>query len=122
MPIPIASRSWLFVALLAASGAVATTLYLDDDDDPSWCEEQLEMASAMEPRFHFMGIVTDRASRWLVDHPDRVCPRGDEIATTRELVEHNFRNLSFVCGDGQYRRVLSVEVRDLVHWPALPSD
>jgi hypothetical protein len=68
----------------------------------------------------FWGILQDRAERWLVDHPDRACPRIDQLATIAERVKYNFGHVELTCSSGEWgRHVWSWTISPT---PPLPHD
>jgi len=120
--IRIASRPvvrWLLIAVLAASAA--GWYFYDDESNYRTCEETLELMEEFESGTRIMTLITDRANRWLEAHPDRACPRIEEITKPSELIEAEFKTVELLCGDRQYmgRRVVAITVTPLVNWPSL---
>jgi hypothetical protein len=108
---------WLAAAALIAGATVAITSYLGDGVEYRTCEEKLQIMEALEPGHVWMQIIQDRAERWLVAHPTRYCPRGTDIASERELVEHGYKAIELTCNEA--RHVVAITTRPLVSWPQL---
>lgn len=126
MPFPTASRPivrWLLVAVLAA---VIAGLYLQSREDDWTCEDRLDHLAGvheMEHKVRFFDLLQDRATRWLADHPDRACPRIEDLAHPREWIETGMSTINFMCGDREHfgRRVVLTTSEPLVNWPDIQA-
>jgi hypothetical protein len=118
---PIATAPFarnLFLALLGVSLVTGGVLALQDRTEYYTCEDKLAIMEELEPQRALFERLNDRASRWFVDHPERGCPAGSDVATLPELARHNIAAVELVCND---RRIVAITTKRLVDWPSLAT-
>lgn len=101
MPSTIASRPllrWLLIAAALGAGGVAALTLLQDDVEYYSCDEKLQILETFEKPNHLFTTLTGRAEQWLIDHPDKFCPKMSDLAGVEQLINKDgWKSVEFVC-------------------------